>query len=120
LALARLSRKTLIVFGGLNFGAAHDLPFQTTLSGLSDEVRRGIDSILWLPEFLVLGGKVLFYHNLTARTAYFFLTRPFFRAIVPIHEGSPAQHRDGHVFDNNKHMHNHIHATIGRAGSVTN
>jgi hypothetical protein len=31
----------------------------------------------------------------------------------------PEQRRDGHVFESNKHMHNHIHATIGRAVSVT-
>jgi len=48
------------------------------------------------------------------------LTLHFFRAIVAHHAGSPQERCHGHVFDNNKHMHSHIKATIGRAGSVTN
>ena len=40
------------------------------------------------------------------------------RAIVAGDAGPQEQSRHGHVFDN-KHMHSHIRATIGRAGSVT-
>jgi len=47
-----------------------------------------------------------------------FLTGKESRAIVAGDAGSQEQPRHGHVLDNNKHMHSHIQATIGRAGSV--
>jgi len=47
-----------------------------------------------------------------------FLTGMQSRAIVAGDAGPQEQCRHGHVFDN-KHMHSHIRATFGRAGSVT-
>jgi hypothetical protein len=47
-----------------------------------------------------------------------FLTDEQSRAIVAGNAGERPQFRHGDVLHNNKHRHNYIQATIGRAGSV--
>jgi hypothetical protein len=48
-----------------------------------------------------------------------FLTTNQSRAIVAGNAGPQDQCRHGYVFDNYKHRHRYIQATIGRAGRVT-
>ena len=78
----------------------------------------------WEPESAcsftgVRGDELTKLSNCTTIQSRSFLTPDASRAIVAGNAGLHEQRRHGYVFDNHKHMHSHMQATIGRAGSVT-